>query len=234
MENTELDKLILDIDEKVQGIIESPYQIDFVTDCYNNTLVGNYIDGTRRYEYKGKYLTSTAYQIMDRQKRILQECVFLFKKYIKLAEKDVDFKSEREFYFEKVERNLDNAMTFCVSKGYLALAKEFAKIYANKVFESNKGEIFSIEMSIKGIVLGYAKRVIMNGDEYGDYRERVINIINDVKTNVFGEKINKRLTQEELISTYNNAKIRILDNDYSVEKQISKDDLVSVNLGSNV
>lgn len=139
MENTELDKLILEIDEKVQGIIESPYQIDFVTDCYSNTLVGTYCDGSRIYENKGKYLTTTAYQIMDKQKRILQECVFLFRKYIKLAEKVDDFKSEREFHYETIERNLDNAMTFCASKGYQALTKEFVKIYSNKVFETNKG-----------------------------------------------------------------------------------------------
>lgn len=91
-----------------------------------------------------------------------------------------------------------------------------------------------MEVAIKSIIRGYAKRTIVNGDTSGEYRGRAIDVINDVKTNVFGEKINKRLTLDELLSIYNNTTVRILDKDYAVKKQISLDDLLSVNLGSNV
>ena len=227
MEKTRLDEIILEIEGKVQGVVSSIYQIDDITDCYRSTLVGGGVE--REYEDKGKFLTSTAYQIAYSQKEMLEECIRVFYEYLEYAAKEKDVTKVRKFYYEDVKRNLYTALTHCDVKGYQGLAKKFVKICSNKVFATGINDAYLIEQSILKIIHGYAKRGIVNGDKFGEYRQRAVDVIEDVRLGTLGNVAKNRLTVEEMLNAYNKTKVKINGVNYGVENPIKKKELLPEN-----
>lgn len=225
MDRKRLEEVVSEIQSVVEGVVSSVYQIDYVTDCYQSTLVGTYDDGERKYEDKGKFLTATAYLIADGQKRKLLECVQLFNEYTKLVENAT--KLDENIYHEDVKRNLYVALEHSLRKGFLGLAKEFTKIYAGKTFQQGARDRYEVESAVRNIVEGYAKRGIINGDEHGDYRKRAIDVMESAKLELFGETA-KKFKNEELLNAYNKTKVSVLGKYYGVQKPIKENEHVAV------
>ena len=225
MDRERLEKVVSEIQSVVEGVISSVYQIDYVTDCYQSALVGTYDGGERKYEDKGKFLTATAYLIADKQKSKLQECVQLFNEYTKLVENVT--KLDGNIYHEEVKRNLYGALEHSLRKGYLGIAKKFAKIYAGKTFQQGARDKWEVDSAVRNIIEGYAKRGIINGDKCGEYRKRAIDVMRDAKLGYFGETA-KEFKNEELLNFYNKTTFFIDRITYGVERPIKENEIVTV------
>ena len=103
------------------------------------------------------------------------------------------------------------------------------KICSNKVFATGINDAYLTEQSILKIIHGYAKRGIVNGDKFGEYRQRAVDVIEDVRLGTLGNVAKNRLTVEEMLNAYNKTKVKINGVNYGVENPIKKKELVPEN-----